>query len=215
MLIPRVSLTGTTDVATISTPAVSLMVYNTATTADVTPSFYYWNGTAWTTLGGSSSTTLSIGDTHAGGIIFYLDGSGQHGLVAKSTDESGTYAWSSSYTTTYAEGSGIYEGEHNTNKIISIMGAGNAPATEQCAGLTDGGYMDWYLPSRIELDIMYENIGPGDALGIGNVGGFASSYYWSSTEYSKYNAWSHIFDDGYQFGDSKVNTSRVRAVRAF
>ncbi len=60
VLIPRVALTGTTDATTIVSPAVSLMVYNTATVSDVTPGFYYYNGTAWTAIGGSSATpTLS------------------------------------------------------------------------------------------------------------------------------------------------------------
>ncbi|WP_124979008.1 tail fiber domain-containing protein [Nonlabens xiamenensis] len=47
LLIPRVSLTSTTDVVTVASPVESLLVYNTATTADVTPGFYFWNG-QWT-----------------------------------------------------------------------------------------------------------------------------------------------------------------------
>src|ERR1700738_3368559 len=51
LLIPRVALTGTTDVVTIPTPAVSLLVYNTATngagSTAVRPGYYYWNGTGW------------------------------------------------------------------------------------------------------------------------------------------------------------------------
>jgi len=56
LLVPRVALTGTTDVATIATPAVSLLVYNTATLADVTPGYYYWNSTAWLRLITATST---------------------------------------------------------------------------------------------------------------------------------------------------------------
>lgn len=48
LLLPRVALTGTTDAATISgAEAASLLVYNTATVSDVTPGFYYWNGSSW------------------------------------------------------------------------------------------------------------------------------------------------------------------------
>lgn len=50
LLIPRVALTSTADVTTITTPATSLLVYNTATVSNVTPGFYYWSGTAWTRL---------------------------------------------------------------------------------------------------------------------------------------------------------------------
>ncbi len=53
LLIPRVALTGTTDVTTIATPATSLLIYNTASVAGsngVTPGYYYWTGAAWVQL---------------------------------------------------------------------------------------------------------------------------------------------------------------------
>ncbi|CAH0994137.1 hypothetical protein EMA8858_00244 [Emticicia aquatica] len=55
VLIPRVSLTSPTDVSTIISPATSLFVYNTATVGippnNVSPGFYYWNGSKWGVLG--------------------------------------------------------------------------------------------------------------------------------------------------------------------
>jgi hypothetical protein len=62
---------------------------------------------------------------------------------------------------------------------------------------------------------MYRNIGQGNALGLGNVGGFASSDYWSSTEYGYYSAWGQDFSDGTQSYYDKYLTFYVRAVRAF
>jgi hypothetical protein len=50
MLPPRVSLTSSTDVATISSPATGLVVYNTSTTSDVVPGYYYYSGSAWNRL---------------------------------------------------------------------------------------------------------------------------------------------------------------------
>ena len=50
LLIPRVALTGTTDAVTISSPAVSLLVYNTTTNSYVTPGYYYNSGTSGSTL---------------------------------------------------------------------------------------------------------------------------------------------------------------------
>ncbi len=48
---PRVTLTGTADVATIASPATGLMVYNTATAgtspSNVTPGIYYYDGSKW------------------------------------------------------------------------------------------------------------------------------------------------------------------------
>ena len=51
LLIPRVTLISTTSTSPITTPiATSLLVYNTATNGDVTPGFYYWNGSKWMRL---------------------------------------------------------------------------------------------------------------------------------------------------------------------
>ena len=59
LLIPRVALTGTADVATIAAPAVSLLVYNTSTVSDVTPGFYYWGGASWMRLATGTNTANS------------------------------------------------------------------------------------------------------------------------------------------------------------
>jgi hypothetical protein len=48
----------------------------------------------WVSLSAAASTCgLSIGDTHQGGIIFYLDASGCHGLIAAPGDQSTSAAW--------------------------------------------------------------------------------------------------------------------------
>jgi hypothetical protein len=62
---------------------------------------------------------------------------------------------------------------------------------------------------------MYLNIGQGDALGLGNIGGFAIYYYWSSTEYGSASAWGQSFTSGAQYSGNKVVGNNVRAVRAF
>ncbi|MCO6163505.1 hypothetical protein [Flavobacterium sp. NRK F7] len=51
LLIPRISLSSTTDTVTIPSPATSLLVYNT--NAIVGVGFYYWDGTSWTPLNGA------------------------------------------------------------------------------------------------------------------------------------------------------------------
>jgi hypothetical protein len=61
VLIPRLTLTGSTDATTIATPATSLLVYNTATTSDVVPGYYYNSGTSgspvWIRLNTNSLVT--------------------------------------------------------------------------------------------------------------------------------------------------------------
>ncbi len=100
--------------------------------------------------------------------------------------------------------------------MINWEQGGATSAAAICADLSLGGYSDWYLPSIEELNKMYQNIGQGNDLGLGNVGGFALNAYWSSTEDDNNDAWAQGFTDGLQLNyNSKVNTYFVRAVRAF
>jgi hypothetical protein len=87
LLIPRVSLTGTNDVTTVPGAATSLLVYNTVTVSDVTPGYYFWDGTQWVrllsgtlppasadwTLTGNAGTTAGanfLGTTDAQDLVF-------------------------------------------------------------------------------------------------------------------------------------------------
>ena len=160
----------------------------------------------------TSTCGLSIGDTYQGGIIFYLDASGCHGLIAAPGDQSTSAAWwNGSYMDTRAYGSGLFEGKYNT-KMINFLQGGTTSAAAICANYGDG---KWYLPSIEELNLMYENIGQGNALGLGNIGGFVNAYYWSSTEGTNDKAWYQSFINGNQYSFSKDFTLGVRAVRAF
>ena len=163
----------------------------------------------------TSTCGLSIGDTTQGGIIFYLDPSGCHGLVCALTDQSSGTAWyNGSYMDIRAYGSGLFEGKYNT-KMINWEQGGSTSAAAICAAYTGGFFNDWYLPSIEELNKMYLNIGQGNALGLGNIAGFANDYYWSSTECDDELAWRQNFNIGNQFYSSKMYNSNVRAVRAF
>jgi hypothetical protein len=163
----------------------------------------------------SGTCGLAIGDTYQGGIIFYLDASGCHGLISAPSDQSTGIQWyNGSYTVTNAVRDGIGAGEFNTERIIANQAPGNY-AAQVCANYQGGNYGDWYLPSKYELNLMYENIGQGNALGLGNVGGFAVFYYWSSSEFDFSIAWRQYFGNGGQGNGSKSASYYVRAVRAF
>ena len=192
----------------------------TVTGSGTTASPYVVNATA-----GSGSTTYSVGDFAQGGIVFWVDETGQHGLVAAKEDQSTGVRWyAGTYGNTQAKGDGPFSGEANTSIIIAAQVAigddGSTYAARICNELqvTEGGktYGDWYLPSKEELDLMYQNKATIDATaGVNGGSGFARSYYWSSTEGGSSNAWGQYFDGGYQNGYSKGSTCRVRAVRAF
>jgi hypothetical protein len=164
---------------------------------------------------------LSIGDTYQGGIIFYLDASGCHGLMAAPNDQSTGISWNDGEDTR-ARADGLGAGLKNTIIIIAkqqFLDDGFAAGLCNEYSTTDGGvtYGDWYLPSDYELALMYQNIGPGNALGLGNIGGFTSSYYWSSTEYDAIPGFAlrRSFTNGDQYFNLKSNNNDVRAVRAF
>ena len=172
-----------------------------------------------TKLDGITTPAHTIGESYGGGIIFYLDASGQHGLIAATTDQSTAIQWyNGTYTNTTAFASSVGGGDGNTSMIVFNQGDeySGAYAAKLCYDLNTGGFTDWYLPSKYELNLMYNNIGPGNLLGLGNVGGFfADGTYWSSTEEDNNDAWRQYCGSGGQFGSPKPATSYVRAVRAF
>ena len=158
---------------------------------------------------------LSIGDTSQGGIIFYLDASGCHGLISASKDQSsGIQWWNDANIDTYAYGNGIGAGKGNVGALQRWQGQGNY-ASSTCYNILINGHTDWYLPSTYELNLMYMNIGQGNSLKLGNIGGFSPSKYWSSTEHGPSIAWYIDFNTGVNDGDLKSKPFNVRAVRVF
>ena len=156
-----------------------------------------------------------VGDLAEGGIVFYVDETGQHGLVA-AMEDLGAYEWGC-YGTDLAgaDGQAIGTGYQNTLDIVSGCSETNTAAFNALNSTTEG-YSDWYLPSKDELYEMYSTIGQGGL--DGNVGGFETSdwpYYWSSSESSYNYAWLFDFDNGFAPSINKSYTYRVRVIRAF
>ncbi|MFP5039512.1 DUF1566 domain-containing protein [Parasediminibacterium sp. JCM 36343] len=166
----------------------------------------YGGQISFTTTAGTSSFT--IGQNYGGGIIFYIDASGQHGLVAATTDQSTAVAWwNGSYLVTGASDTAVGTGQANTTAIIAVQASGTY-AANVCVQ-TANGYSDWFMPSKGELALMYKNL---HTKGFGN---FTGSFYYSSSEYDVNQAWVFDFGQNSQFAYYKNNTARVRAVRKF
>ncbi len=157
--------------------------------------------------------TYSLGDRGpAGGWIFYDKGSYSNGwryLEAAPGDQSEGIQWyNGSNTTTGATATEIGAGSANTITIVESQGDGNY-AAKLYNDLTIGGYSDWFLPSKDELNQMYVN------LRLQKFGGLFGYFYWSSSEYIILYAWGQHFDKNISNYYNKNYTYQVRAVRAF
>ena len=163
---------------------------------------------AFTTI---SSTSLTVGDTYKGGIIFYLSGTypNQYGLVCAQNDQGTRVPWySQGYIFYGTTSTAIGFGQTNTSSLVSVLGNGYY-AAKFCDDLVLNGFDDWYLPSRDELGLMYTN------LKNNGFGDFTNSSYWSSSECDYLNAYAQYFSSGRQSCNNKFHSYSIRAVRSF
>ena len=170
--------------------------------------------------GSNPAVTYAIGDTGPSGvgIVFYVTDGGLHGLEAAPSDQSTSQVWIEGDSTQTTENgntsTAIGTGLANSNAIIDQTGH-TGSAAQVCRSYNGGGLTDWYLPSKDELAAIWDNL-VNDGTGVNSgVGGFASAYYWSSTEYDFNYAWKQYFGNGNQYNTFKTYAYYVRAVRAF
>ena len=156
---------------------------------------------------GNSVAAHYIGQHYGGGVIFYIDTTGQHGLIADTVDFDHIEWWNGTFIITGATAKGIGKGSSNTKKIISAQGKTGNYAALICSKYKGSGYTDWFLPSKNELNELYKQKDL--------VGGFTSSFYWTSSEYFLTNYWLQFFSNGLQSFAGPNNNGYVRPVRAF
>ena len=151
--------------------------------------------TATTQIAGDNSTrvattayvdaakTYSVNTFYAelGGYVIEVRDGGKHGLVVAMQDQ-GVSNW--------------YEADN------LLSNANNHDAY-------GARFMDWRLPTKRELNLMYGVFSGGNGASLSNV------YYWSSTERRYDDAWRQNFSNGSQVFYTKNGTPTVRAVRAF
>ena len=160
-----------------------------------------------------------IGDTGPGGGLIFLTPSTEGNVseeyfeaapASAEVERSWATGANQSAVVSGADGTAIGTGEQNTADIVAQ--SGNVAATSAavyCSNLVSGGKSDWFLPSKDELNEMYENL---HTLGIG---GFTSGAYWTSSEFDNNGAWYQTFLNGGQFENTKSSTPLVRPTRSF
>jgi hypothetical protein len=136
---------------------------------------------------GSQPFPAVIGEEFGGGyfagyISHTADGSPTHALIVapRETGATGTgytlttmLAWKTENTGT-AGTTSTFDGAANTAAMVTA-GIVNHPAANFCVGLSIGGFTDWYMPARLELDIAYFNLKPTTT---------ANSTSWGSNSYA-------------------------------
>lgn len=124
-------------------------------------------------------------------LIVPIDPLGQHDAIA----------WAGSRYVIVANACSDCDGQANTHALIQT--GDEYLAAQWAHSLAIDGHTDFYLPSRRELRLCWVNA---PEL-------FLRGWHWTSTQYSRSNAWGQYFDSGSQDGCSKSFEARARAVR--
>lgn len=170
-----------------------------------------------------------VGELFGGGVVFWVDETGKHGLIASLVDASEKPAWSNIQEIGVGT-TDEWNGAANTTAILNQEGHVTS-AAKLCADYVNDDYGtgifdDWYLPSIYQLQLLYErqldvNIGifrDGDPA----IADLAEPFninknYWSSTESSSDQDWATTYDfrSGTMKFSGKSWSHNVRAIRSF
>jgi hypothetical protein len=165
-----------------------------------------------------------IGELYGGGVVFYVDQTGSHGLICSMIDLSASQVWSNVESTLIGvNAQSDWNGLSNSNAIVGQNGH-TTSAAKLCLDYTNtnydtGVYSDWYLPSRSEINLLskssYQINKSIESDGNNTTTVISNFEYWTSTEEDAFiSSMYMIYFDAAQ-ALPKNNTLYVRAVRTF
>jgi hypothetical protein len=148
------------------------------------------------------------GQLYGGGVIFYVDSTGQHGLIASLSDL-GQFKWGCNGYSIDSTSTDLGSGLSNTFRIATNCFTSDTIAAAECLELTQRGFGDWYLPSYEELILLQDNLYD---KGYTQYFGTIEGQYWSSSEDNAQQAkWVQLFTTS-QFQSSSNTKNQKRSV---
>lgn len=121
----------------------------------------------------------AVGEAFGGGYYVgkmqYPDGIYALVIAPKATGEDSSFTrFYANAGVSFSGNTSVYDGLVIRDNMIAA-GIANFPAQQWCNGLTIGGFTDWYLPAREELEICYRYLKPTTGANITTVGATAHS----------------------------------------
>ena len=172
---------------------------------------------------------LKIGDAYEGGFFAGQISTAGNGIadynlvVGPVSSAQSSLQWKTTNTTTAGTNS-VIDGPANSSQ----MNNASHPAGQFCEGLTVGGFTDWYMPAKDELEVCYYNLKPDTTSNVTSSGAnpysvparasnyttgnpartsaaaftsteaFTANMYWASTQGNTISAWFQYFSNGTQ-----------------
>jgi len=186
------------------------------------------NGGSFSAFVAPTPVFYTVGQSALGGTIAYIlrpgnpgyDANVQHGLVVTSNNTALSVNWADieSYCgTNLVGGTSTAIGTGAANTAIIASTCTGITAASRCLAVTDGGYNDWYLPSRDELNAINGSFGLPSGFNF-----VSGRFYWTSSENNSTSAWLTLWNGpsgGFwtagKWGSGSIDAYALRAVRSF
>ena len=183
----------------------------------------------------SAARVYNVGDIGpGGGLVFLISGGLTYEMAPKTWSggsEDPTDDWCSDRTNSVATGTLVGTGSANTTAMLTSASpfvACTASAANAVRAYPGGGFTDWFLPSKDELNAMcnYSRTwtgtpSTGACTGVQNGAfstgayGFSADVYWSSSQDAADSAWRQALGNGNPASEFKNDVRRVRPIRVF